>query len=67
MEDEANKYKSTKIQKTQVSPERDMSNRFSMRKMALKKLIDHNRKSNPNNDPNCIGMIQYLIKLDRHK
>lgn len=50
-----------------MSPERDMSNRFSMRKMALKKLIDHNRKSNPNNDPNCIGMIQYLIKLDRHK
>ncbi|CAD8123157.1 unnamed protein product [Paramecium sonneborni] len=67
LDEEATKYKTTKIQKTQISPERDLTTRCNQRKLALKKLIEHNRKSNPNNDPNCIGMIQYLIKLDRHK
>ncbi|CAD8203470.1 unnamed protein product [Paramecium pentaurelia] len=67
LDEEATKHKSTKIQKSQISPERDLTTRCNQRKLALKKLIEHNRKSNPNNDPNCIGMIQYLIKLDRHK
>ncbi|CAD8213232.1 unnamed protein product [Paramecium octaurelia] len=67
LDEEATKHKSTKIQKSQISPDRDLTTRCNQRKLALKKLIEHNRKSNPNNDPNCIGMIQYLIKLDRHK
>ncbi|CAD8075708.1 unnamed protein product [Paramecium primaurelia] len=64
---EAGNHKSTKIQKTQISPEIDLNIRCNHRKVVLKKLIDQNRKSNPNKNPNCIGMIQYLIKLDRHK